>query len=247
MSTNRHSDCGLSLGGEPSTTGLLLSGGVDSAILLDQLLGRGWRIVPFYVRTGCVWENCELRAVERYLAKLARPSLLGLVTLDMPLQDLYGDHWSISGAEVPDDASSDEAVFLPGRNPLLLIKPAMWCQMHGIEHLALGILANNPFDDATPEFFARFEEMMREAGGHVRIARPFDRLPKHRVMELGRHLPLELTFSCLSPVAGLHCGRCNKCAERRAVFRQLGRFDPTRYAEPATPNAVGGLAGKAPA
>ena len=34
-------------------------------------------------------------------------------------------------------------------------------------------------------------------------------------MALGRGLPLELTFSCIAPVAGQHCGRCNKCAERR--------------------------------
>src|SRR5687767_1822773 len=80
-----------------SVTGLLLSGGVDSAVLLDQLLGRGWNVVPFYVRTGCVWQSCELAAIHRCLAAAARPSLLELVALDMPLEDLYGDHWSITG------------------------------------------------------------------------------------------------------------------------------------------------------
>jgi 7-cyano-7-deazaguanine synthase len=145
---------------------------------------------------------------------------LDLVLLDMPLRDLYGDHWSISGSDVPDEASPDEAVFLPGRNPLLLVKPLLWCQMNGIDHLAIGTLQNNPFDDATPEFFARFEELMWHATGQrMHIARPFERLSKHQVIEMGRHLPLELTFSCLAPVDGLHCGRCNKC--------------PTQYAAPA--------------
>lgn len=218
-----------------STTGLLLSGGVDSAILLVQLLERGWRVAPFYVRTGCVWESCELRAVEQFLESVARPNLMKLVVLEMPLQDLYGDHWSMSGTRVPDDISPDAAVFLPGRNPLLLIKPVLWCWMHGIEHLALGTLASNPFDDATPRFFARFEEMMCEAAGQrVQIARPFERFSKERVMEMGRHLPLALTFSCLAPVEGLHCGRCNKCAERRNAFRQLESGDPTQYADAVT-------------
>jgi 7-cyano-7-deazaguanine synthase len=225
-------------------TGLLLSGGVDSAVLLGQLLERGWRVAPFYVRTGCVWERCELRAVERFLTAVASPRLMELVLLEMPLEDLYGDHWSISGAHVPDDASPDEAVFLPGRNPLLLIKPMLWCWMHNIEHLALGTLASNPFEDATAEFFARFEEMVREATGQrVQIARPFERLSKDRVMEMGRQLPLELTFSCLAPVEGLHCGRCNKCAERRKAFCRLPSGDPTLYAdaigaEDARSNAV---------
>jgi 7-cyano-7-deazaguanine synthase len=217
-----------------SATGLLLSGGVDSAVLLDQLLGRGWQVVPFYVRTGCIWQGAEIGAVERFLAAMTRPALDPLVILDMPLADLYGEHWSMSGAAVPDDATPDEAVFLPGRNPLLLIKPAMWCLMHGVEHLAMGTLANNPFDDATAEFFARFREMLATATGtHLQIARPLERLTKDQVLEMGHHLPLELTFSCLSPLGRLHCGACNKCAERQAAFRNAGMVDATTYARPS--------------
>ena len=38
-------------------------------------------------------------------------------------------------------ARPDEAVFLPGRNALLTIKAALWCQMHGINELAVATLA----------------------------------------------------------------------------------------------------------
>jgi 7-cyano-7-deazaguanine synthase len=206
--------------------------------LLDQLLGKGWRVVPFYVRTDCVWQDCELGAVEQFLAAFDRPEVANLVVFDMPLADLYGDHWSITGDAVPDDASPDEAVFLLGRNPLLLIKPALWCAKHGVEHLAMATLSNNPFADATPEFFARFEDMIRvAAGATVQISRPFEQTSKRRVMELGRHLPLALTFSCLSPVRGMHCGRCNKCAERRLAFQRSNLADGTQYAN-AKPNRI---------
>jgi 7-cyano-7-deazaguanine synthase len=212
-------------------TGLLLSGGIDSAVLLDQLLNRGWQVVPFYVRTGCIWQDCELAASKRFLAKMARLELSQLVVLDMPLADLYGNHWSISGANVPDASTPDEAVYLLGRNPLLLIKPALWCRMHGIEHLALATLAANPFRDATPAFFACFEAMFQEAvDGRIQIARPLERMSKIDVLNLASTLPLELTFSCLSPIADLHCGRCNKCAERRRGFREAGLADRTQYA-----------------
>lgn len=218
-------------------TGLLLSGGIDSAVLLGQLLARGWQVVPFYVRTGCIWQASELESIERFLAKLEQPAsqasraLQKLVTLDMPLDDLYGDHWSMSGNNVPDEHTPDEAVYLPGRNPVLLIKPAVWCRMHGVAHLTIATLSNNPFSDATPVFFARFEEMLHEAmGGRVQIARPFEQLTKNQVLEMGRHLPLELTFSCLAPEDGLHCGHCNKCAERRRAFLEVGLSDPTEYA-----------------
>jgi 7-cyano-7-deazaguanine synthase len=210
--------------------GLLLSGGVDSAVLLDQLVQRGSQVVPFYVMAGCVWEPAERGAVHRFLSAFNESRVSQLVEFRVPLGDLYGDHWSISGANVPDDSSPDEAVFMPGRNPLLLIKPALWCQKQGIGQLALATLANNPFEDATPDFFAAFEAMIRQAtSAQVDIVRPFARLRKDRVMELGRHLPLELTFSCLAPVDGLHCGRCNKCAERRLAFRATRLADRTRY------------------
>jgi 7-cyano-7-deazaguanine synthase len=215
---------------DPATTGLLLSGGIDSAVLLVQLLDQGWQVVPFYVRTGCSWESCELSAVEQFSAKVARPALADLVVLEMPLADLYGNHWSMTGIKVPGDTTADEAVYLPGRNPLLLLKPALWCRMHGIEHLALATLAGNPFRDATPAFFGGFEEMLREAmGGKLQISCPLEQMTKGRVMEMGRDLPLELTFSCLAPVNGMHCGQCNKCAERRRGFRNMGLEDRTRY------------------
>jgi 7-cyano-7-deazaguanine synthase len=57
---------------------------------------------------------------------------------------------------------------------------------------------------------------------------------KNQVMQLGRELPLELTFSCIAPLRGLHCGRCNKCAERQAAFRAAALPDRTAYATAAT-------------
>jgi 7-cyano-7-deazaguanine synthase len=216
--------------------GLLLSGGIDSAVLLGQLLCRGSSVVPFYVRTGSAWEKWELAAARRFMSALRHGALSDLIVLEVSLGDLYGDHWSLSGIDVPDDQTPDDAVYMPGRNPLLLIKPALWCQMHGITQLALATLANNPFDDATPQFFTAFEAMIREATQErVEIKRPFEQLQKRQVMELGRNVPLELTFSCLSPIDGMHCGQCNKCAERQLAFRQIQLVDRTQYA--ASPRA----------
>lgn len=212
-------------------TGLLLSGGLDSCILLGHLLDEGHRVQPFYIRSQLVWQGEELLAVERFRRALSCPRLEELVILELPLGDLYQGHWSITGQEVPDAVSPDDAVYLPGRNALLVIKAALWCRLHGIGRLALAVLRSNPFADATPGFFDDFESALdRAIGGRVRIVRPFARLDKREVMDLGRGLPLELTFSCIAPTEGMHCGRCNKCAERKAAFRLIGTDDPTRYA-----------------
>jgi 7-cyano-7-deazaguanine synthase len=194
-------------------------------------------VQPFYIQSQLAWQREERRAVGRLLRALASPRLQKLVILTLPLRDLYGDHWSVTGCEVPDASTPDAAVYLPGRNALLLVKAALWCRLHGVGQLAVAVLGSNPFADATADFFARFESALNLAtGGLVRLIRPFAQLSKGEVMSLGEGLPLELTFSCIAPRGRLHCGRCNKCAERRAAFRLSNVPDPTRYASESPSN-----------
>jgi 7-cyano-7-deazaguanine synthase len=154
------------------------------------------------------------------------------------VRDLYGDHWSLTGRGVPGADTPDDAVFLPGRNALLLSKALLWCHLRGVPELWLAPLAGNPFPDATPAFFAAFAAAVNGAvGGGVRVRLPYRGLRKADVLRRGRGLPLGLTFSCIRPTGGRHCGACNKCAERRRAFAEAGLPDPTEYQTepPCTP------------
>lgn len=212
---------------------VLLSGGLDSAILTGLLSESHARIYPLYVRCGFVWEQAEEAHARRFLDALARPVVANLRVFDLPVADLLADHWSVTGRDVPDASTPDEAVFLPGRNLLLLAKPALWCHRAGVGQIALGPLKSNPFPDSTPTFYEAFQALFNQAvGGQLRILRPLEHRTKTEVMQTGQDLPLQWTFSCLQPVDGLHCGRCNKCAERRRAFRAVRVVDRTRYANP---------------
>lgn len=222
-------------GHQPLTTdqtiGVLASGGLDSSILIGHLLRGGRRVQPFYIRTGLVWQSEELPALERFLAAIAIDSLARIVVLDLPLADLYDGHWSLTGRDTPNAESPDEAVYLPGRNALLIVKAAVWCQLHDIGELAMAPLGTSPFDDASNAFLRDYEAAINRGGQkQLRLSRPFGQMNKRQVMALGREMPLELTFSCISPRRGLHCGRCNKCAERQAAFRNAEMIDKTSYA-----------------
>lgn len=218
---------------DDSPIGVLTSGGLDSCILVGHLLATGHTVQPFYVQAGLVWEAAEFAAVGRFLAAIASPRLKPLVTLQLPVDDLYdGEHWSLSGRGVPDAKTPDEAVFLPGRNALLVLKAALWCQMRGVRRLALAPLGSSPFADASPAFFSSLQATLNCGGApHLKIEHPFANSTKQDVMQLGTRLPLELTFSCIDPRGELHCGSCNKCAERQQAFRCVGRLDLTVYAE----------------
>lgn len=214
-----------------SSIAVLTSGGLDSCILVSHLLAAGRNVRPLYVACGLAWEQEELRHLRRYLARIAAPSLGDVVTFALPLADVYGRHWSVTGDGVPDDKTPDEAVYLPGRNLLLTAKPAVWCLINGVGELALATLAGNPFADASDAFFAALESALnRGASQQIQILRPFSKLTKQAVMNLGRGLPLDETFSCIRPIGGKHCGRCNKCAERKAAFAAAEMSDPTMYA-----------------
>jgi 7-cyano-7-deazaguanine synthase len=211
---------------------VLISGGLDSAILLCDVLRRSQTVQPLFIRCGLAWEEVELACLRRYLKAVARADLLRpLVILEQPVADVYGQHWSITGRGVPDADTPDEAVFLPGRNVLLLSKALHWCHLHSVPAVALGSLQTNPFPDATSQFFQAMEEVVNRAvGGAVQVRLPFAGMTKTAVMRLGAELPLEHTFSCIQPADRLHCGRCNKCAERRQAFAAAQMRDPTVYA-----------------
>jgi 7-cyano-7-deazaguanine synthase len=209
---------------------VLVSGGLDSAILLAESLSNHSSVHPLYVRQGLYWEPDELRHLYRFLEAIHAPTLRPLHILDLPVTDVYGEHWSTTGRDVPDAASPDEAVFLPGRNVLLLAKAMLWCHLHNVPEVALAPLESNPFPDATSAFFEGFQNVVNQAvGGSVRILRPYAGLSKREVMHRGRGFPLELTFSCIRPISGRHCGRCNKCAERRNAFADAAMVDRTEY------------------
>ena len=211
-------------------TAVLVSGGLDSAVLLGRLLSDRPAVHPLYVRTGLAWENVELAYLHRFLNAVAGPALKPLVIFDLPAGDLYDDHWSVTGHGTPDAAAPDAEFYLPGRNVLLLTKAMLWCHLHKVPAVALAVLAANPFPDATSEFFRDFAAAInRGIDGAVRVETPYRGLSKVDIVRLGRGLPLEHTLSCASPVNAGHCGVCNKCGERGRAFRAAGLPDPARY------------------
>jgi 7-cyano-7-deazaguanine synthase len=206
---------------------LLLSGGIDSAVLLHRLKAQGRNVHALYVRCGYRWEDAEEAAVRRFCDRAGAP----LSVLRTNLVEMHPHHWT-NDASVPGADAPDSAVALPGRNAFLLSAALIVCDAQRLSEVLLGTLAGNPFSDATARFFRTAEEMLSQSLGRpVTVATPLAGKTKSQVLAEADGLPLELTFSCLDPQAGdVHCGRCNKCAERRRAFAALGLTDPTRYA-----------------
>src|SRR5262245_61590589 len=127
-----------------SAIAILASGGLDSSILWAESLGRYQAVWPLYVRNGLVWEAEEQCHLRRFLEAVPGSAARPLQTLELPATDLYGDHWSLTGRGMPDAGTPDSAVYLPGRNVLLLAKALLWCDLNDVPALALAVLEGNP-------------------------------------------------------------------------------------------------------
>ena len=200
-------------------TCVLVSGGMDSAVLLGETLRRGHTVHPLFVRCGLSWERVELYWLRRFLKAVRSPRLKPLTIVDVPVRDLYGPHWSTTGRDVPGYSSRNETVYLPGRNILLLSKAGIFCAFKGVHVLLMGLLKGNPFADSTPAFLRSMERTLRVGlGFSISIRVPFRGLTKAQVLTRSTGLPLHLTFSCIGPRGLQPCGHCNKCAERNKVL-----------------------------
>jgi len=210
-----------------SSVAVLVSGGLDSAALLCHAATRFRRVYPIFIRQGLRWEKAELYWLGRFLRKVR---VEPLVILDVPMKDLYQRHWSVSGANVPGARSADSAVYLPGRNLLLTLKSGIFCAARKIPALWIGSLDHNPFPDATLAFFRAWGKSISQGlGWNLRIEAPFRKKSKAQIISAYAEAPLHVSLSCLAPVGRNHCGRCNKCAERRKAFHEAGIEDKSIY------------------
>ncbi|MGA2409418.1 MAG: 7-cyano-7-deazaguanine synthase [Candidatus Binataceae bacterium] len=208
---------------------VLASGGLDSSILIAGQ-ARNAEVYPIYVQWGFPWEVSERESLEAFLSALKSSNVKPPAIISVPIKAVYGDHWSLSGNKVPGADEPDSAVFLPGRNILLIGLAAVWCSTHEVSRIAIGSLRGNPFPDATPEFFENFAGILSTGLGHrIMVEAPYRGLTKSDIIRQFRDLPLELTLTCMTPKPGKHCGQCNKCGERRRAFLESGVPDRTIY------------------
>jgi 7-cyano-7-deazaguanine synthase len=205
---------------------VLFSGGLDSAVLLALERRTYSPVWPIHVRAGLAWEAAEADAIGQLLASSPFAGRVEpLITLTVDMRDVYPpDHWAVRGRPPAYD-TPDEDVYLEGRNVVLIAKSAVMCARLGVDRLALGPLAGNPFPDATPEFFAAMARAMSLGLARpLNVVAPLSTLHKEDVVKMGLELgvPLELTLSCMNPTGRRPCGQCSKCRERDSAFRLAG-------------------------
>lgn len=218
----------------PKSSVVLLSGGLDSTVLLAKLVAEKRRVLAMGVDYGQRHsrETDAARAVSAFYGIEYRLADLRAVSA------FFGKN-SLTDTEVPvyEGAYTEEGMkttVVPARNLLLVSLATAWAISEKCDTVAYAAHGGDHaiYPDCREEFAEKLDAVVRISDWHpVRLERPFVGMSKAEIVALGAKLkaPLHLTWSCYNG-GNAHCGKCSTCIERAAAFREASLPDPTVYA-----------------
>jgi 7-cyano-7-deazaguanine synthase len=217
---------------------VLLSGGMDSAVVLAEMRRSGFECHALSFDYG-----------QRHRVELERAAevagMLGAASHRTALIDLraFGASALTADIDVPKDRDVAHAhdipvTYVPARNTIFLAHALAMAEATGARDIAIGVNAidYSGYPDCRPEFVEAFERLANlatragteaAAGGErwMRVHVPLLRMGKSDIVRRGRELGVDLsrTISCYDPSpAGEPCGRCDACQLRERGFREAG-------------------------
>lgn len=153
---------------------VLLSGGIDSATCVEYYMSQGYNVSAIFVDYGqsdAKHEQTAATAIAEYYA-------------------IELNQMTVTGCNISKG-------YIPARNSMLLCLTLMnFRYEYGI--VALGIHANTPYVDCSPEFKRLMQQVFElYEQGRIRIDAPFLSWTKSEIWDYAhmQHVPLHLTYS----------------------------------------------------
>lgn len=223
----------------PRKAVVLLSGGMDSAVVVAIAKSQGFDVYALSVRYG-QRHTSELDAAVRVAQALG----VAHKVVDVDLRSIGGSALTDAAIDVPtagDTADAIPVTYVPARNTIMLSLALGWAEVLGAADLFCGVNAvdYSGYPDCRPEYIAAFERLANLAtkagveGAGLRVHAPLQHMSKADIVREGLRLGVDfhLTVSCYQADAlGHACGRCDACRLRAQGFAAAGAADQTRYA-----------------
>lgn len=208
---------------------MLLSGGVESTVLLHQLIRNELAPIVLFANYSQRGADAEFQASKIACANVGLP--------EPQVIDFRGEGKSfqnVNGLHVP----------LPHRNLVILSVALSWATTHRCEQIALGLnqddfAKDNIFAEqgaavryttGTETFVDRFRDLVEVVAPGIDISLPQATLTKKEVILLGTNFGIDFskTFSCMRR-GPRHCGICLQCKARKSSFISAGIAEPIDF------------------
>ncbi|VAX40483.1 7-cyano-7-deazaguanine synthase [hydrothermal vent metagenome] len=211
----------------------LFSGGLDSTLLLYELLQEGDEVLALSIDYG-QRHRIELEYAQR---------IASLLNVQWEVADLSGITHLIAGSSqtseevaVPHGHYAEESMkqtVVPNRNMIMLSVAAGWAINQKANRVAYAAHGGDHtiYPDCRPEFAKALDKTLQLADWHsVTLYSPFISLSKTELVQRGNLLNVDfsLTWSCYEG-GKKHCGKCGTCVERKEAFKDAAVNDPTLY------------------
>ena len=212
---------------------IVLSGGMDSAVLLAHELSLGTAVAALSFDYGSKHNPCELPMAREMCARLGvSHKVVGLPFIN----ELFASSLLQSGEAIPEgtyDADTMKSTVVPFRNGILIAIAVGYAESIGASRVLIGSHSGDHhiYPDCRPEFNTAIDEAARlGTDDAVHVAFPFAAMDKREVGDLGRTLGVDFarTWTCYKG-GEMHCGVCGACDERKFALRHDQGLDPTRY------------------
>lgn len=216
---------------------VLLSGGLDSTVLLYSLLEK-YECFPLTINYG-QRHSKEISAAKAVCEACSKDLLERWKFVDLGALKNFLPSTLTGAGEVPEGHYADPVMkqtIVPGRNMILLAISAGYAQGIDAKYVAYAAHAGDHpiYPDCRPEFIDSVRNTISLGTGWkhdgVYLLAPFVNKTKADVVKLGAKLcvPFQLTYSCYKGEKK-HCRKCGTCVERAEAFRLAGVLDPTEY------------------
>jgi len=221
---------------------VMVSGGLDSAVVVAQALEQGHEVVLLHVDYGqsnAAREMVAVRDIHGWAFWRDHRS----ARHDVALRDVFAAS-AITGGHAPPAVTSDRdavaaaATTVPLRNVVLAVVGAAVAVRVGAAEVHAGVQGadDSLYADSRWESIAATAAAVEAgSGGAVRFVAPIAAWSKARIVRAGADagLRLALLWSCYGG-GPAHCGACGACVKRRRAFVDAGVDDPTPYLPPRT-------------
>ena len=214
---------------------VLLSGGLDSSVVLSVCKNKGYDIYAISFDYG------QRHKIELEYAKF-QATFFNCISYEVFKMEFYGGSALTDNIKVPKNRhyhsmSKDIPVtYVPSRNIVFLSFASGYAECHDIDNIFIGVNAidYSGYPDCRKNFIDNFEKLINKStkkgleGSKFKIKTPLINLSKKDIIKLGQKngVDFSMTSSCYSPDLKKNCGVCDSCLLRKQGFEEAGLRDP---------------------
>ena len=214
---------------------VLLSGGLDSSVVLSICKEKGYEIYAISFDYG------QRHSIELECAK-SQAKLFGCISHEIFKIDFYGGSALTDKINVPKNRAVEEipnnipVTYVPSRNILFLSFASGYAEFKNIDNIFIGVnsVDYSGYPDCRKSFINDFEKLINKStkkgleGKKFKIITPLINLSKKEIVIIGNKNGVDFskTSSCYNPKLKKSCQLCDSCLLRKRGFDEANIIDP---------------------